>query len=116
MENKKEEQSTVRDDEEVSYFYWLDCLILIQLKVGAGEYASYPETGRARPSWDGPSMLSGSGGWKKTEETGRSDVELIINSGKLSMNLLGMIFTGNWVIPVAAMTATGEIKFPADLL
>lgn len=25
--------------------------------------ASYPETGKARPSLDGPSMLSVSGGW-----------------------------------------------------
>lgn len=35
---------------------------------------SYPETGRARPSWDGPSMLSGSGGCRENRaETQRLD-------------------------------------------
>lgn len=37
-------------------------------------WASYPETGRARPSWDDPSMLSGSGGWEGAKkETEWSD-------------------------------------------
>lgn len=40
---------------------------VVKLRYG---WASYPEIGRARPSWDDPSMLSGSGGWRGTKRDG----------------------------------------------
>jgi len=43
---------------------------LVPLFLSVYELASHPETGRARPFWDDPSMLFGSGGWRGIKKDG----------------------------------------------